>query len=186
MTLTPASSHGNATSIDGVTVTGTPSAGQVITATSATAAHWAAGGGGGVTTREQLHAAGNVTIANGANGVLTWAKSTGSDLVDLTDPTAPAIVTAGVYAVGIQVAPAGAITTGGSFIAKLELDANGEDPEIDVTSAAATAAVNQPRVGNWLTYYIPAAGVIVVTVANLDGVASVDYRLSFASIQRIS
>lgn len=33
----------NATSVDGVTVTGTPTSGQVITATSATAANWQAG-----------------------------------------------------------------------------------------------------------------------------------------------
>jgi hypothetical protein len=36
----------NATSIDGVTVTGTPTSGQVITAVSGTAATWQAGGGG--------------------------------------------------------------------------------------------------------------------------------------------
>ena len=50
-TLIPPSSHfsGDATSIDGVTVTGTPTSGQVITATDATDATWQtpAGGPGG-------------------------------------------------------------------------------------------------------------------------------------------
>lgn len=148
----------------------------------------ASGGGSQPVTREQFHAAGSVTIANGANGVLTWAKSTGGTaLVDLTDPAAPAIVTAGTYAVAVRVNPAGALTVGGCYVVKLELDANGEDPEIDVTSAAASAAnFAVPQVGNWLTYYIPAGGVIVVTVANLDGVASVDYQLAFAAVQRLA
>lgn len=47
MTLTPPSSR-DASSIDGVVVTGTPSAGETIVADSATAAHWGAAGGGGV------------------------------------------------------------------------------------------------------------------------------------------
>jgi hypothetical protein len=37
---TPAGGSGNTTSIDGVTVTGTPSSGQVLTATSSSAADW--------------------------------------------------------------------------------------------------------------------------------------------------
>lgn len=45
MSLTPPSSR-DASSIDGVTVTGTPSAGETIVADSATAAHWGAAGGG--------------------------------------------------------------------------------------------------------------------------------------------
>lgn len=44
MSLTPPSSR-DASSIDGVTVTGTPSAGETIVADSATAAHWGAAGG---------------------------------------------------------------------------------------------------------------------------------------------
>lgn len=46
MSLTPPSSR-DASSIDGVTVTGTPSAGETIVADSATAAHWATAGGSG-------------------------------------------------------------------------------------------------------------------------------------------
>ena len=48
MSLTPPSSHGigDATSIDGVTVTGTPSAGDLIVASSASAATWQAPSGG--------------------------------------------------------------------------------------------------------------------------------------------
>jgi len=63
---------GNSLKIGGITVTGTPSVGQVITATSATAADWAAGGGGGGLTGA-VHTisitVASTTVASGSNTV---------------------------------------------------------------------------------------------------------------------
>ena len=50
--------------INGVTLSGTPSAGQVLTATSTSAAHWAAGGGGGGSTSTFVYRPGGVASGN--------------------------------------------------------------------------------------------------------------------------
>ena len=65
----------NASSIDGVTVTGTPSAGQAIVATSASAAHWAAppttGFSGTIVTAQLTPSTGTQGSITVVNGVIT-------------------------------------------------------------------------------------------------------------------
>lgn len=139
---------------------------------------------GGSNAREQIR--GNaVTIANGATGSLTWdTKLSGSDLLDLTDPANPAVITAGVYAVTIRVGNFG-LTVGGTFFAEFDLDLNGEDPEVIPTSPPSVAGQTHPTIVASMTYYIPAGGVINVTVGNNDGANAVDFTL-FAVVQRVS
>jgi hypothetical protein len=148
------------------------------------------GGGGGAAytapiARQQL--TGNaVNIANGAGGVLTWDHAFGPDvLLDLTDPTLPAIITAGVYCVAVSVAGTG-LTVGGNFNVVLALDYSNEDAEIQTASAPSVAGNTSPRVVLTGTYYMAALGTLRVVATNEDGAAARDLTLGVAIVQRIS
>lgn len=62
----------NSTAVGGITVSGTPSAGQVLTATSSSAANWQAGGGGGGSgTVESVDVSGGTTGLTFSGGPIT-------------------------------------------------------------------------------------------------------------------
>lgn len=122
---------------------------------------------------------GNPTaVGNGASAALTWnTKDSGSALLDLTTPDAPKIVTAGVYAVTVTVTPA-AITAAGYYTVSLALDSSGDDASVSTTSPASAIANTAPVISCGLTYFVPAGGVIAVTVGNFDGANSVNFSLA--------
>lgn len=137
-------------------------------------------------TREQAN--GNaVTINNGAAGLLTWDTSLGpSTLISRTTASAPTIITAGVYAVTVQVTPSSAMTAAGQYVVLFDLDLDGEDPEVAVTSPPASAAASAPTVTTSMTYYQAAGAVLRVRVSNFDGVQNLGFQLGQAVIQRLS
>jgi hypothetical protein len=143
------------------------------------------GGSSAPITREQI--AGNPTsIANGASVNLPWnVVSSGDALLDLTTPAAPTIVTAGTYAVSVEVDPVASMTAAGWFSVSLTLDSGGEAAAMNGTSPPASASLDMPGLSVSLTYYIPAGGTIVVRVHNGDGVSAIDFVL-FGIVQRLS
>lgn len=137
-----------------------------------------------VVTREQLIGS-TGAIANNATAALSWGSPFGTALLSLTVPTAPTVVTAGVYAVTARVLAAASMTAAGFFTASLEMDVNDEDASLIVNSPAAGAGLVSPSISLTLVYYVPAAGLITCRVTNHDGVQAIDFSLS-ATVQRLS
>jgi hypothetical protein len=136
-------------------------------------------------TQEQVTGA-STAVANGASTILTWdTKGAGDTLLDLTAPTAPTVVTAGVYSVATVFFALSELTAAGSFVAALDLDLNGEDPQVVATSPGQIAGRGGLYVALANTWYLPAAAVLQARVTNLDGVASRNFRID-AFLQRIS
>jgi hypothetical protein len=144
------------------------------------------GGGSAPTTRAQYF--GNpVSIDNGDVEPLTWdTLGIGTALLDITDPAAPTIVTAGTYAVSVTVMAAQSMTATGFFNVTFEMDQAGEDPSNgSISSPTAIVAQSQPVVVQTLVYYVPAGGILGVVVTNEDGAKAVSFELS-AVVQRLS
>lgn len=141
------------------------------------------GGAAAPTTREQIF--GTTNVANGADTALAWTTSFGpNSLFDLTAPTAPTAKAAGVYAVTISITPA-AMTVGGQYSVVFDLDLSGEDPEITVSSPAATATFRGPTISVAMTYLLPLNSVAKLLVRNRDGSIAIDFSL-LAVVQRLS
>jgi hypothetical protein len=144
-----------------------------------------AGGGAQPITREIL-AGGSTTIANGVNGKVSWGSKTfGDDLLDLSDPKFPTVVTAGTYAVSVDASPDADMTVGGNFRVALELDAFGEGARMSSGPLAVPASYLVPSVSIALTYYLVAGAALTVTILNLDGVQDLPFTLN-SVIQRLS
>jgi hypothetical protein len=127
-----------------------------------------------------------VTIASGASGDLTWDEGPfGDNLLNLTVPAAPTIITAGVYAVSVNVRPNTAMTAGGFYRVKLDLDLNGADAVIQ-TSVPVSVADAGPTETVTGVYYIPAAGVVRAQIFNGDGVNPIDFILGLGMVQRLA
>ncbi len=140
----------------------------------------------GSTAREKFVPLNGVSIANAAFGSLTWDnKVSGSDLLDLSDPLNPTVVSDGVYAVTVT-ASTDPISTGGYYTLYLTLDSTAEDAVAAHDSPPSIAAINNPFVSCSLTYFIPAGGIINASVYNGDGVNSVVFYIYTAIVQRIS
>jgi hypothetical protein len=123
-----------------------------------------------------------VSIADTHNALLTWDESQGPDvLLDLTNPVAPVVIDAGVYAVSTSIL--GSLSPGGTFGGRLRLDATGEQAFVFET-------VGPGGIGPYLslteTWYIPEGGVIEVRVWNEDGTATQDFIIEQANVQRLS
>lgn len=154
-------------------------------ATGATSADWTQIGAA-VTAREQLISGTVTSIPDGDNDFLYWdTKVSGDDLLDLTDPQQPTIVSDGVYAVTVSVECA-PLTVGGYYIPTLTLNAAGDNGNVFSSSPPSVTADQTPGVALSLTYFVPAGGQVIVTVSNFDGVSAVDFFLQAAVIQRIS
>lgn len=134
--------------------------------------------------------AGNsVTVANGAYGVLTFdSKVNGSDLLNLSDPANPRVVTAGVYAFTIVVGSTQQMTAGGRFFVDFSADPDGANAsDLSFETDAADMAVTEPTAPPLtLVYYVPANTRIALIVYNADGSHPVGFALNEAIIQRVS
>jgi hypothetical protein len=144
------------------------------------------GGGGSqpVITREQL--GGNaVTVADGTNGLLTLDTGFGPDaLLDLSDPSGPLFIAAGVYAVTIGVRPSNAVSPGGSFEFEFLLDVNGESPVIGQSGTPAQPS-SAGQISASMTYYCPAGAELRIIAYNNDGGQSLDFS-AYGNVQRLS
>lgn len=144
------------------------------------------GGGGALLTGHAWYDGGNVLIANGDVGSLTWnTLEGGTELLTRSAPGLPTVLAAGVYVVAVQVSSA-AMTAGGSYEATLTLDVAGDFASVTETSAAASAAVPSPALSLCAAYYLDAGDSIRVRVGNLDGVAARNFALTSGIVQRLA
>jgi hypothetical protein len=117
------------------------------------------GGGSQPTTREMFDA--NTVVADSVRTYLTWTKAGfagGDDLVDLTDPLGPTIITAGVYALSGWVSVS-APADGSYLFLDLEIDADNDDAD-GINTAAIIPGLAVSNCGTSITYYSPAGGVL--------------------------
>ena len=115
-----------------------------------------------------------------------WDKDGGDDLLDLTDPANPVIVTSGTYAICLCMKASGPLTAAGSYEAGLYLDTGGANLGTVQDSAPSTANQSNPGVALSATLYMTAGTVITMYVTNNDGVASRDFSLQSAVVQRLA
>ncbi len=145
------------------------------------------GPSGGSQARERI-VGDHVEVGNNtAYTNLTWdTKQDGDDLLDLTDPSAPTAIVAGVYAVSVAIQVFDSMTVGGNYSAVLDLDRDGDvSTEMIVTSAPASALNASPSLSINATYFVPAGGVISVAILNQDGVSAINFFLDQAAIVRL-
>lgn len=140
---------------------------------------------GGSTTYADLasYSGDAVTVANNGNGYLTWdTLGSGVELLDRTDPAAPLVLVEGIYAVtaNVTVEP---ITAAGYIVIELHLDHQGQDA---VTVMEAFVPNGGWGISVTNTYFVPEGGEVAVRVRNFDGVASRDFTLLEALVQRTS
>jgi hypothetical protein len=139
-----------------------------------------AGGGSQPITREQLTGAAT-TITNGGDASLEWGnKTAGDDLLDVTDPFAPVVLAAGVYAFSAQVS-VDQLTPGGNFRASVTV--NGDVSGNGIAEGLFSLAGNCAQLS--LTCYCAEDAPIAVRVVNNDGVTSRDFSVVIF-VQRIS
>ncbi len=158
-----------------------------------------AGGGGSqpVTRQSSTTSSTPVTINDGDGAQLPWTVSgSGPDtLIDATDPTAPLILEAGVYAIAATVwatSHSGEPTAGGFFTVDLTIDAANPDFTFE------TNAIDSPplNTGGGLlsagvqvtgTWYVPDGGTFYVSASNADGDGvAYDIQILTWAIQRLS
>lgn len=144
-----------------------------------------AGGGGSQTAREALQGSDVVHVLDGGTAPLPWAKINGSDLLDLTDPLSPVVVTAGVYAFSVLITGL-MMTEGGTFQAQLALDTAGANDSLTPIAPPATAANPSPITEVSATYYLPAGAIVQAGVLSMDGGQAIDFAIVYALLQRIS
>jgi hypothetical protein len=137
-------------------------------------------------TRESFTGGAGAVIANTEFGSLRWVKAAGDTLVTLTDPLAPVIVTAGVYAVAVY-GQVGSVTVGGYWTGELDLDLDGDDQFLVAASGLSSVANSGSLpVSLSLTYYIPAGGVVSFSAGNFDGTSARTFTIISAYIQRLA
>jgi hypothetical protein len=122
-----------------------------------------------------------VDIANDANAYLPFALFDGSALLDLTDPAAPVIVTAGTYAATVAYVTDTTLTVGGYFTGRFYFG----DITLNDESPAASAVSPSPRLLVPATYYLPADSAVKARVYNFDGAATRGFGFTLY-LQRLS
>lgn len=127
-----------------------------------------------------------VNVANGAAKTFTWAYVLGSALLDLTVPTAPTIVTAGVYAISVCAHPSADLTAGGAWELELSPDTDIGLPPTALGTAAASTARPRPYITVGMTWYLPAGTAIYAYAHNYDGAATRTFGIFDAMVQRLS
>jgi hypothetical protein len=142
------------------------------------------GGGSAAPTTRAIYtpsAPGVVDIANDGNAYIPFTLSDGTALLDLTDPAAPVIVTAGTYAVTVAYVVDASMTVGGYFTGRLYFG----DITLNAESPAASAVSPSPRLLVPTTYYLPADSVVKARVYNFDGAATRGFGFTLY-LQRLS
>jgi hypothetical protein len=142
--------------------------------------------GGGATPEYGAYSSPSATtIANGANAVLPWEfAGDGVELLDLTDPTFPTVITAGVYAVaGYARLLDGPLTAAGIAFGQLSLG----DAGVQAFVYGGFNPVGFEQTFNMTGVAVLDAGeVLSVIVINADGVAAHDFRIGAFYVTKIS
>lgn len=127
-----------------------------------------------------------LSAPNNATTYLTWdSLGAGSALLDLTDPSAPTVLVAGIYSVTASIEDSTAVTVGGGLQVVLHLDHSNQDAVCEATYGVGSRADGRYLTSLNNTFYIPAGGVIAVTIFNADGAVAHDVHLREAIIQRV-
>lgn len=142
----------------------------------------------GATGYERVASSAPVTIADGASGLLNLdLKEEGDDLLDLSVPTAPAVVDPGLYVVTVSIQLVSVMTVGGYYLVYLNLDTPIGGVGSAQTMAPPSSAGNQtPRTSASCPMKMNAAGTISVLVYNFDGAAANDFLVIEAVIAKQS
>jgi hypothetical protein len=140
------------------------------------------------TARQGIGSSSSVSIGNGGSDLLAWdGTSFGPDtLLDRTTTTVPSVLTAGIYAVTVLVAPGEDMTVGGNYQTQLELDSDSTDATATQDSAPANANALRPDVTLAMVWYIPANGTLRLRVRNHDGAAARGFGFGNIQIQKIT
>lgn len=167
------------------TPTGTVAATNVQAAIAEVAAE--AGAGSAPITREELDGP-NLLIADGDTGALGWSNGGSPDsLLDLTTPTSPTVITAGVYCFTVTVAAFSTLSVGGLFRVQLQLDRSGFNASQYVDSRVGVGVNLSPLACITFPWYMPAGAKVEVWVTNLDGGAlDKTFSIYTAHVQRLS
>lgn len=115
------------------------------------------------------------SIADSATAPLAWDHGhSGAVLLDLTAPTFPAALVAGIYIATASVSPGGNLTSGGDYIVDLSL--NGVlTAAATAQSPAAVVTKTEPAMAVTTAGLLRAGDVLVLTVRNRDGAAARPY-----------
>jgi len=142
------------------------------------------GAGGGSLPGENLYG-NNVSIADTAQANLTFdGKNNGADLLDLSVPDTPTIITPGVYVVTVTVGPNSAMTPGGFYQATLTVGLPSA-PAGPVT-VPVTAGYTEPATSLSVAWNLAAGDPIQVAINNFDGGGSpIDFALFNAIVQPV-
>lgn len=150
------------------------------------------GGGGGSSyappTARTQYGKTNTTVNNGVTfAPLAWGARNGgtTDLLNLTVPTLPTVLTGGIYSVTLIAAATTAMTAGGWISTSLEMDQANDDAQLTINSALASASLAGPACLVTMTYYVPAGGIIAVSLSNVDGVQNLAFSF-VAMVQRLT
>jgi hypothetical protein len=137
-------------------------------AIAAVAAKRSGGGGAAIQTHNYYSNGGGDTVPTATPTLLHWVDAGGeTPLLSLTIPTVPAVVTAGVYAVGLTVLSIDGAFAGKTMAVQLELDASNDDVSAATCVPLDTAMVlsaNRVAAAVAVTYFVPDAGTIWATV----------------------
>lgn len=112
-------------------------------------------------TERNIYYANNQTFA--ANGDLSWTADDGPNmttgLLDLTDPTQPVVVAAGVYTFSIWLESENG--QAGEFMwCEFDADLNGDDPIVFISGPMGPAGTALASISTALTFYMPAGAVL--------------------------
>lgn len=141
---------------------------------------------GGLPPLSELLQAFNVSVANGANALASLTAQGGDTLLNLTVPTRPTIITAGVYIISVWYAANG-VTAGGSIAGTFDFDPDNVDQQFRMTSPSSDAG-NGGNLSMCVSVaYKFAAGVPwTFRMQNNDGVSARNLGLDTVTVSRIS
>lgn len=108
-------------------------------------------------------------IANNTAQSLTWSKTSGIDLLDLTVPTAPTAKRSGKYALTAYFLPTAVLTAGGYFQAQIIMN-NAEAQIAERVFQIGTAVF--PIKSLTLEWWVDAGSIVQLSVQNKDGASS--------------
>jgi hypothetical protein len=110
-----------------------------------------------------------VTTPTATYTTLPLAHQSGAALLSYTDPSNPTVVTAGIYALNVQIDVGGGTKAAGYLYAEIDLTGGGFDVQETVTIPLQTNGSNDPQASLTLVRYCPAGTVVNVVVWQNSG-----------------
>jgi hypothetical protein len=134
-------------------------------------------------TESAYYSGGNVTIADGDSGRVSWSiLDFGDNILDNTDPLQPIVRKAGLFFVSAQVETPSGFTAGGNISAELYFDYTGDAPFVATFAIGIAGYVALLISGS---YKLTAGQAIRLNVNNNDGASSRAFVLKNALVSRI-